>query len=305
MNRSTAILLVGATFILSGAAQAQTSAQAGAQANGQAAVQADNMPAQATGQASASSSASAQSNQANAGLSSGTVFNATLSSPVDSKKSKPGDAVIARTTENVKADGKTVLPNGTKLVGHVTQASARAKGDAESALAITFDRAILKSGQEVPLNVAIQAMASAQTVASATDPNVDTMAGGSAAGSGMAAGRGTLGGLTSTAGTATGSIRNTAATAANAGGAAVNSGVNSTTGVAGASRGAVGGLNAAGQLTSNSRGVFSMDGLNLSSAATSNAQGSMITSAGKNVHLDSGTRMLMVTQATASATPNR
>lgn len=305
MNRSTAILLVGATFILSGAAQAQTSAQAGAQANGQAAVQADNMPAQATGQASASSSASAQSNQANAGLSSGTVFNATLSSPVDSKKSKPGDAVIARTTENVKADGKTVLPNGTKLVGHVTQASARAKGDAESALAITFDRAILKSGQEVPLNVAIQAMASAQTVASATDANVDTMAGGSAAGSGMAAGRGTLGGLTSTAGTATGSIRNTAATAANAGGAAVNSSVNSTTGIAGASRGAVGGLNAAGQLTSNSRGVFSMDGLNLSSAATSNAQGSMITSAGKNVHLDSGTRMLMVTQATASATPNR
>jgi hypothetical protein len=30
----------------------------------------------------------------------------------------------------------------------------------------------------------------------------------------------------------------------------------------------------------------------------------VITSASKNVHLDSGTRMLMVAEATASATPN-
>jgi hypothetical protein len=301
MNPSTKILLVGATIILSAAAQAQTSAQAGAQANGQASVQADKTQAQATGGTSASSSASAQSNRTNAGLSSGTVFNATLSSPVDSKKSKPGDAVTARTVESVKSEGKTVLPKGTKLVGHVTQASARAKGDTESALAICFDRAILKNGQEVPLNVAIQAMASAQTAAS--DADLDTMAGGSAAGSGMAAGRGTVGGLTSTTGSAAGSIRNTAASVASAGDTAVNSSVHSTTGVASASRGAVGGLNATGQLTSNSRGVFSMDGLTLNSVATSNTQG-MITSAGKNVHLNSGTRMLMVTQATASATPN-
>lgn len=304
MNRSTKMLLVGVTIILSAAAQAQTSAQAGTQADGQASVQADKMHAQATGGASASSSASAQSNQANAGLSSGTVFNATLSSPVDSKKSKPGDAVIARTAESVKSGGKTVLPKGTTLVGHITQASARAKGDTESALTIIFDRAVLKSGQDVPLNVAIQAMAAAQTAASASDADLDTMAGGSAAPSGVAAGHGAVGGLTSTAGSAAGSIRNTAATVASTGDTAVKSTVNSTAGVAGAPRGAVGGLNASGQLTSNSRGVFSMDGLTLNSVATSNTQGSMITSAGKSVHLDGGTRMLMVTQATASATPN-
>jgi hypothetical protein len=210
--------------------------------------------------------------------------------------------VTARTTENVKEGGKTVLPKGTKLVGHVTQASARAKGDAESALAITFDRAILKSGQEVPLNVAIQAMASAQTAASTMDSGVDTMASGSAADSGMTAGRGTIGGLTSTAGSAAGTIRNTAAPAASTG-AAVNSGVNSTTGVASAPQSAVGGLNAAGQLNSNSRGVFSMEGLNLNSVATNNTQGSVITSSGGNIHLYNGTRMLMVTQAT-SQTPN-
>ena len=63
-------------------------------------------------------------------------------------------------------------------------------------------------------------------------------------------------------------------------------------------------LNAAGQLTSNSRGVFGLQGVNLNSASGSVAQGSLITSAGKSMHLDSGTQMLLVTQAaTAAETP--
>jgi type IV secretory pathway VirB10-like protein len=305
MNSATKIFLVGAAFVLSAGAQAK--AQAGAQANDQAATQAtvpaEKTQAQVSGGASASSSASAESKQTNAGLASGTAFNAALNAPIDSKKCKPGDAVTAHTTENVKADGKTVLPKGSKLVGHVTQATARAKGDSESALAITFDRAILKNGEEVPLNIAIQAVAAAQTAGSAPDADVDTMgsAGTSAAGSGMAGGRGAAGGLTSTAGTAVGSVSNTAG----AGDAALHSTVRSTTGVTGASRGAVGGLSTAGELTSNSRGVFNMNGLTLNAAAVNGTQTSVITSAGKNVHLDSGTRMLMVTEATASATPNR
>ncbi len=85
----------------------------------------------------------------------------------------------------------------------------------------------------------------------------------------------------------------------------MDSTVTSTTGVAGASRDAVGGVNAAGRLTSDSRGVFSMNGLSLDSVATKNTQGSMITSTGKSVHLDNGTRMLMVTEANATAPPNR
>jgi len=80
-------------------------------------------------------------------------------------------------------------------------------------------------------------------------------------------------------------------------GGAVNSAVNA----AGATRGAVGGLNAAGQLTSNSQGVFGLEGLNLSSAASNSTQGSLITSTSKNVHLDSGTQILLVSQAQASA----
>jgi hypothetical protein len=306
MKCSTNILLISAVFIVSATVQARTSAQAGAQANGQASVRANQTQARASDGASTSSST--QSNQANAGLASGTTFNATLNSPVDSTKSKPGDTVTAHTTESVKSDGTTVLPRGTKLVGHITQSSARAQGEATSTLAMRFDRAILKNGQEVPLNVAIQAIASPQAAASASEASeadVDTMGsmGASVVGSDMAKSRGAVGGLTSTAGSAVGSLTNTAATVGGTGSAALNSTVNSTAGLAGGSPGTVGGLNAAGQFTSNSRGAFGLNGLSLNSVATSNTEDSMISSAGKNVHLDGGTHMLVVTQASASTTP--
>ncbi|PYT64128.1 MAG: hypothetical protein DMG35_01590 [Acidobacteria bacterium] len=301
MIRTGMAIVAGALFSLSAAAQSQTGAQAGAQASGQTNVQAGQTQAQAGASSSTSANAGAQNGQANASLASGTAFNAALSSPVDSKKCKPGDAVAAHTTEAVKSEGKTVIPKGSKLVGHVTQASARAKGQAESSLGIVFDKAVLKNGQEIPLNVAIQALASAQSNAAVAGGDMDTMGGmgTSAAGSGMSGGRGALGGVTSAAGGAVGTVTNTAANVGGAAGGAVNSTTSAAGTVAGASKGAVGGLNAAGQLTSNSQGIFGLNGLNLSAAASNATQGTVITSAGKNVHLDSGTRMLLVTQAQA------
>jgi len=96
-------------------------------------------------------------------------------------------------------------------------------------------------------------------------------------------------------------VTNTAANVGGVAGGAVNTAANAGGSVAGASKGAVGGLNAAGQLTSNSQGVFGLNGLNLNAAASNATQGSVITSAGKNVHLDSGTRMLLVSQAQAGS----
>jgi hypothetical protein len=228
-------------------------------------------------------------------------MNAQLTRPVDSKKNKPGDSVTAKTTENVKSDGQVVIPKGSKLVGHVTQAKARAKGESESALGIVFDKAILKNGQEVPLNAGIQALAVSESAAAASLAGDDLSAAGSAGGGAMGSGRaagggGLVGGVGSTAGGAVGTVTNTAA---NVGGAASGT-VSSTLGAAGsASAGAVGGLNATGQLASNSRGVFGLQGLNLNVAAANSTGGSVITSTSKNVHLDSGTRMLLVAQGQA------
>lgn len=303
MNRAGIAIVLGTFFSMSAAAQSQTDTQAGAQSSSQTAVQAGQTNAQASGSASASTAASAQNGQANGSLAGGTAFNAALTSPIDSKKCKPGDAVNAHTTEAVKSEGKTVIPKGSKLVGHVTQASARAKGESESALGIVFDRAILKNGQEIPLSAGIQAIAAAQSGVSAAGSDMDAMGGmgASAAGTGAAGGRGALGGVTSAAGGAVGTVTNTAANVGGVAGGAANTAANAGGSVAGASKGAAGGLNAAGQLTSNSQGVFGLDGLNLNAAASNVTQSSVITSAGKNVHLDSGTRMLLVSQAQAGS----
>jgi hypothetical protein len=299
MNHTGYAIAVGALFSFSAVAQAQTGAQAGAQSSSQASVEAGKTQAQTSANTTASTSASAQNEQANGSLASGTAFNAALTSPIDSKKCKPGDPVNAHSTEAAKSEGKTVIPKGAKLVGHVTQASARAKGESESSLGIVFDKAILKNGQEIPLNAGIQAIASAQSGVSAAGSEMDTMGGmgASAAGSGAAGGRGALGGVTSNAGGAVGTVTNTAANVGGVAGGTVNSAANAGGSIAGASKGAVGGLNTAGQLTSNSQGVFGLNGLNLSTAASNATQGSVITSAGKNVHLESGTRMLLVSQA--------
>jgi hypothetical protein len=301
MNRTAMAIAVGALLCFGAAARAQTGAQAGTQSSSQASVEAGQTQAQASGNASASTSASAQNGQANGSLAGGTAFNAALTSPIDSKKCQPGDPVNAHSTEAVKSEGKTVIPKGAKLVGHVTQASARAKGESESSLGIVFDKAILKNGQEIPLNAGIQALAAAQSSASVAGSDMDTMGsmGASAAGSGAAGGRGALGGVTSTAGGAMGTVTNTAANVGGVAGGTVNSAASAGGSIAGASKGAVGGLNTAGQLTSNSQGVFGLNGLNLSTAASNATQGSVITSAGKNVHLESGTRMLLVSQAQA------
>jgi len=309
MNRIGYALLGVTLFALSTAAQSQTGAQAGAQTNAQANAQASKQGAQASGSGAAASSAAAQTGQGNAALANGSTFNAALNAPIDSKKAKPGDPVTAHTTEPAKSDGKTVMPRGTKLLGHVTQASARSNGESDSSLGVVFDKAILKNGQEIPLNAGIQALASGQSATSAAGSDLDTFggAGASAAGSGRASGRsgGTLGGVGSVAGGAVGAVTNTAANVGGAAGGTLNSTVNSTANAAGSvngvAGGAAGGLNTAGQLTSNSRGVFGLNGLNLNSAASNSSQGSVITSAGKNVHLDSGTRMLLVSQAAAGA----
>jgi hypothetical protein len=290
MDRMGISMVVGALFAVSAAAQSQAGAQAGAQAT----VQAGHTQAQAGASGQTSAAATAQNGQANAGLTSGTAFNAALSSPVDAKKCKPGDAVNARTTEAVKSQGRTVIPKGAKLVGHVTQASSRAKGETKSVLGIVFDKAILSNGQEIPLNVAIRALASAGS-ASMAGGEMDTMGGlsGSAAGGPRA-----IGGVTSAAGGAVGTVTNTAANVGGVASSTIDSAATAGGNVAGASRGAIGGLNAAGQLTSNSQGVFGLNGLNLSAAASNSTEG-VITSAGKNVHLESGTRMLLVTEAQA------
>lgn len=294
MKATSVVIVASMLAVPSSAIYAQGGAQASASASSSTSVQADKSGAAASSNSSTATSAKAGQNSV--ALSSGTAMHAALSQPVDVKKNKPGDQVTAKTTEATKSEGKVVIPKGSRLVGHVTECKARSKEEKESALGIVFDKAILKNGEEIPLNVTIRALAAVQTAAVTSVGGDDLAAGGGAVGSARASGGGALGGVRSTAGAAAGAVTNTASSAGGVAGGAVNSTVNA----AGAARGAVGGLNAAGQLTSNSQGVFGLEGLNLNAAASNSTQGSLITSTSKNVHLDSGTQLLLVAQGQAS-----
>lgn len=296
-------LVAGSALILSGAIFfAQTSnaqeAQAGAAANSQ-----------------ANANANEKNQAAQGSLAAGTAINAELDKSLDSKKAKVGDAVTARTTEAIKEDGKVVLPKGTKLIGHVTRASARSKGDSDSTLAMQFDRAEMKGGQEISVQLNVQAMAAAPGAASIGGDDLQSM--GSAGAGAAAGGRGAAGGVASTVGGAASGAASTVPRTTQGAAGTVNSTVDSTTNAAagvstsagaavqGTSQGAVGGVNSSGRLAANSRGVFGLNGLSLSADSSNAAQGSVIASAGKSVQLDSGTRMLLVAQANTSASAQR
>ena len=90
---------------------------------------------------------------------SGTLLAVELSKSLDAKKAKPNDRIEARTATDLLAHGQIVVPRNAKIVGHVTEAKARSKASPDSLIGIAFDRMLLKDGREVPLQLAIQAIA--------------------------------------------------------------------------------------------------------------------------------------------------
>jgi hypothetical protein len=217
---------------------------------------------------------------------------------VDSKKAKSGDEVQAKTTSDVKSEGKTVIPRGSRLIGHVTQASAKGKGDADSTLTVVFDHAVLRSGEQVALNATIRALAVAQPPAPLTamsSGNDPSYAGGMPhpAGGGVSP--------VGTVGSATGGALGTAAATTDGAVGGVANDVGGTVASTHTTSGA--GLNAAGELSPRARGVFGLPGVTLSQAAGATAgasNGTTITSTGKTVHLDSGTQLVLAVTGSAS-----
>jgi hypothetical protein len=212
-------------------------------------------------------------------LPSGTAVNAELISSVDSKKAKAGDKVEAHTTDEIKYAGKIIVPKGAKLEGHVTEATARSKGDSGSTLAIQFDKAIAKKGEEIALNIAILAIAAPLRDFSGGPPGTDNDP--RSRGNSPATGASPMG--TSHTPTAT----------------------PGTPGDLGGAADATMGSNGGAQLSAKSRGVYGLSDLKLMAASSSAGQTTVITSSGKNVHLDGGTRLLLVVPEQVTAAPSK
>lgn len=88
----------------------------------------------------------------------GTLLHVELLKSVDTKRSKVNDRIEARTVSDLLAHGQIIIPRNTKIIGHVTQARARGKTSPDSTVGIIFDRVLLKSG-EVLLPLTIKSIA--------------------------------------------------------------------------------------------------------------------------------------------------
>ncbi|MGZ4845450.1 MAG: hypothetical protein ACXV75_12145, partial [Candidatus Angelobacter sp.] len=114
--------------------------------------------------------------------------------------------------------------------------------------------------------------------------------GGGRSGGSMAPIGGAAGTASSTLGSVTNAAGNTAGSVTNSATGAVNGPVNQT-----------GGAAANGTFNSATRGVVGMQGLALNTAAAGSAEGSVISSASRNVKLDSGTQMILQVTGSAAA----
>src|SRR5262249_16646013 len=231
-------------LVLAVAADAQTSAGAQSSTNANTGVSAGQQGASANAGASNDTNATANpqsgsTSSATTGtgvssassLAGGTTILATLNKSVDAKKAKQGDEVDARAAQNVVSNGSVVIPRGSKLVGHVTEVKAREKGQNKSSLGIAFDKAVLKNGQEVPLQASIRAIAAAPNNAANSSPMADMGGMDSTSSSGGMSGdmgprTGGVGGATGPVGSTAGNVGNTAGTVGSAAGGTVNSTVN-------------------------------------------------------------------------------
>ena len=87
----------------------------------------------------------------------GSAIPATLAKSVDSKKVKAGDPIEAKTAVPLTSNNLQI-PHGSKILGHITEAKSKAKGDTQSTLAFAFDKIVLKDGKEVPFRAVAQAI---------------------------------------------------------------------------------------------------------------------------------------------------
>jgi hypothetical protein len=234
----------------------------------------------AAGQAGGQSAASAgQASPQGPALAPGTVVDAELSKGIDSKKAKVGQEVVAKALVDLRdTNGNLVIPQGAKLVGHVTQVQAASKEQPQSSLGIIFDKAESKKGKEakeIGLHAGIQALARPQP--SPMLQEQETGAPGASGGGPMGGGQPGMGGGGRTGGGMGGAAPRQQGPAGEMGG---NGPVNQPGG------------SSAPAINANSHGVIGIPNLTLGPQA-SPTEGSVITSSRGNVKLDSGTLLVL------------
>lgn len=241
------------------------------------------------------SSAATRGRQIN--LQSNTELAAALEHSLDARRAKPGDRVVLKTVSDLKENGETIVPKGSRLLGRVTDVEQQTKATGESHISILFDR--LRTGSiETPITATILSVTQARTQTQANNDmlQADTMTSSSSrsnssAGSGQRGSGGLLGGVGNTVG---GVVNTTTSTVGNVAGTtttAVGSTVGATTSTAGSTTG-----NLSGPLR----------GLQITQSSNASAEGgSTLSLSGRNLHLESGTTFKLAVRTSTSLKDNQ
>src|SRR5258708_39338440 len=96
--------------------------------------------AETRGSATANNDTSVKKQGRQIDLQSGTQLAAQLENSLDARRAKSGDRVVLRTIQAVRQDGHVIVPKGAQLIGHVTAVQQQTKSNAESSIAVVFDR---------------------------------------------------------------------------------------------------------------------------------------------------------------------
>jgi hypothetical protein len=218
-----------------------------------------------------------------------------LENKLDTKTAKAGDEVVLKTSEKIKTADGMVIPKGSRLIGHVTEVRAHSKEQAESRLGLEFDRLEMRGGQTMAIHSMIESISpSASAVAGATmadEEAFDAPMGGGAVNSGAVGGgrigSGLVGGAAGGASMATSRVGS--GIGSTAGSAVRATGDVSGDAAANLGRGVNGAASGAGFVGAHATGI---QGVMLNGDVAGAASG-QLTAANRNIHLDSGTQMVL------------
>jgi peptidoglycan hydrolase-like protein with peptidoglycan-binding domain len=85
----------------------------------------------------------------------GTVVPLRMETGLSSNSSRVGDRFTATVLRSVLVDGRTALPEGVKVEGHVTGISSGDRGRGQGSIAVTFDRIVLANGSAIPIDATL------------------------------------------------------------------------------------------------------------------------------------------------------
>jgi uncharacterized coiled-coil protein SlyX len=193
---------------------------------------------------------------------------AVLTSSLESRSATAGQEFTLRTISDVVVDGQLVIPKGSRVLGHVTEAVTKGKDQPQSELWLVIEKAVRRDGSEVPLQGIIAALAAPQNNSLADDPTYGMLHSNEPAQSGA----GVSG-------------------AASSGVMPASSKASSTASVATANLKGV--MDKRPVLDENSQGAIGYENLSLEWHLIVPPPITVITSKGKNVKLQSGTQMLL------------